>query len=119
MYLKNDIELAQLDYSVIGKNLSIKGELNLPHSLQVFGHITGNIFETEKVHLVIHKTSVIEGEIKVSEIDIFGKVNGSIEAETIVVFHPGSEFNGKINAKNIKIYPGAIVESTMQGQGVL
>ena len=71
--------------------------------------ILNGSFKSSKT-LVIDKDSEFIGDISCVNIEIHGKLQGTILSTGTVTFFPCAQFSGTIKAQDIKIYPGAEIE---------
>lgn len=90
----------------LGPESSIEGTLEFHGTIRLDGKVKGEI-NSENGMLIIGEQAVINADIIVDEIQVYGEVNGRIEAnEKIEVFAPGKVI-GDIYAPIISIDSGA------------
>ena len=92
--------------SVIGNDLSIEGQsitIRCKGSLKVLGNIQGDLHSRQ---LEVGKESVIQGTIAAETVDVFGRVNGAILGNHVVL-HSGAEVEGDIHSNLLSIEQGA------------
>ncbi|QTA78581.1 Putative polymer-forming cytoskeletal bactofilin [Desulfonema limicola] len=90
----------------LGPESSIEGTLEFHGIIRLDGKVKGRII-SENGLVIIGEQAVINADIIVEEVQIYGKVNGRIEAkEKIEVFPPG-RVEGDIYAPVISIDSGA------------
>lgn len=92
--------------TVIGLNVSLKGNLYNKGSIQVNGTIEGEIKSDE--NLTIGETAVVKGPIFAKTIDISGEISGTVEASEQLEITPTGKVYGDIKAKTLIIKQGAI-----------
>lgn len=108
--MEDYIDIKTSEYTVIGKNSLIEGELHLSGTTYIAADIKGKIFMEEKSKLILQKAGTIRGDIVCQDIDLYGSFEGSINSNGIVtIFAPGN-VTGEIIGKDLVIHPGAKVE---------
>lgn len=93
-------------FSVIGGDVTIKGDVEASVDLHVDGRIEGDI---ACASLVQGEASVISGSIKAESARLAGKVEGSIEARDLVVLRT-ARLDGDVHYETLTIEQGAKVE---------
>lgn len=101
------IQLRQQNFSFVGKNSRIKGDLLLEGTTILACHVEGEIQMQKKSSLTVEPESIVKGEIKCHDLDVYGRVQGDIDSTGLVTFHPTSSFRGKIRAQKLVVKPGA------------
>ena len=93
-------------FSVLGSDLSIKGDIKASDDLHVDGTVEGDIACSS---LVQGETSVVTGAIKAETARLAGTVNGSITARELVILR-SAKINGDVFYDALTIEQGAQVE---------
>ena len=93
-------------FSVIGSDVSIKGDVSASADLHVDGAIEGDI---KCSSLVQGETSQINGSIEAESARLSGKVNGSISARELVILK-SARIDGDVHYDALTIEQGAQVE---------
>jgi cytoskeletal protein CcmA (bactofilin family) len=93
-------------FSVIGSDVSIKGDVTASADLHVDGSIEGDI---ACASLVQGETSTITGKIEAQSARLAGKVSGSIRARELVVLR-SARIEGDVSYDALTIEQGAHVE---------
>ena len=93
-------------FSVIGSDVSIKGDVTASADLHVDGSIEGDI---SCASLVQGETSTITGKIEAQSARLAGKVSGSIRARELVVLR-SARIEGDVSYDALTIEQGAHVE---------
>lgn len=101
------IQLRQQDFSFMGKNSKINGELYMKGTTHIACQVEGNIYMQENSELTLDHESVIKGEVHCHNLEVHGDVQGQIISTGLVTFHPTSHFSGKVSAQRLIIKPGA------------
>lgn len=92
--------------SIISFGTKIKGNILSGDVIHIDGAIEGNIACEE---LIIGSRGHVYGQIKAKSLSIYGFLQGSAEAETVIIAK-GARVTGDILHQSIAIEPGAIVE---------
>jgi len=102
--------------TIIGINVTIKGNLYNKGSIQVNGSVEGEVKSDE--NLIIGETAQIKGPVIARIIEISGEVKGLVEATEKLEIHPTGRIYGDINAKTLIIKEGAtfVGKSIMPGE---
>jgi cytoskeletal protein CcmA (bactofilin family) len=106
MFFKKKSKIEDLFTNIITKNTKIEGNISSDENLRIDGQVEGNIKIKGKI--VLGKDSYIKGEISAFQVDISGKVLGSINCEDILVLNSTSNLCGDIFTKKLVIDSGAI-----------
>jgi cytoskeletal protein CcmA (bactofilin family) len=93
-------------FSVIGSDVSIKGDISASADLHVDGTIEGDI---ACASLVQGETSKITGGIQAETARLAGKVSGSIRARELVILR-SAQIEGDVHYEALTIEQGAQVE---------
>ena len=94
--------------SILAQGCRFKGEVEIQGVFRVEGEFEGSIRTPEQ--LVIGKTGVVKGEIKVKNAIIGGRVNGNIIAENKIELQGGSHVEGDIRTRRLVIDEGVFFE---------
>ena len=97
------------DYSFLGINSSLNGNLEFSGPTSISCKINGTITIKDDSNLIIQKSAFIEGDLFGNDIEIFGNFQGTINAIGTLTIRPNANVSGKLVAKNLCIYPGANV----------
>ena len=98
--------------SIIGKGLTLKGEIVCHENLSVEGTIEGNI--TTEQQISGGKNGRIKAEIKAHNVRIEGEVMGSIDADGKVEILTGGSFSGNLSSKKLVIQEGAVLQADVK-----
>ncbi|WP_369026497.1 polymer-forming cytoskeletal protein [Qipengyuania sp. RANM35] len=93
-------------FSVLGSDLSIKGDIKASADLHIDGSVEGDIACSS---LVQGETSTVTGAIKAETARLAGTVNGSITARELVILKT-AKINGDVFYDALTIEQGAQVE---------
>ena len=93
-------------FSVLGTDVTIRGDVEASADLHVDGKVVGNI---ACASLVQGEDSRIEGEIKAETARLSGEVQGTIAVRNLVVLKT-AQINGDVSYDTLTIEQGASVE---------
>jgi cytoskeletal protein CcmA (bactofilin family) len=110
-------EFKKFQYNVLGANSSIRGDLVLTGDAIITSCVEGSIEVRDHGKLVLERGSSIKGKINAIDLEIFGNVDGEIEATGLVAIRSSAFVTGSIKAGRLVIYPGAVVETTATSVG--
>lgn len=106
------MQLDDQNFCFIGKKSKIIGDLILDGPTHISSTIEGNLEVHPDHKLSIEPAGLVTGKIKAGDIDVYGQVEGDINASGTLRIFPCANVSGKISAKNLIIKPGAIVNMT-------
>jgi cytoskeletal protein CcmA (bactofilin family) len=99
--------------TVIGKSVVIKGELTGSEDLFLDGQLEGTITLSSS-RLTIGPNAVINADISVQDIIIFGKVDGNIKATGTIDLRQSAVVTGDILAGRLAIEESAIIKGRVE-----
>jgi len=94
--------------SIIAQGCKFEGKVEVRGTLRVEGEFKGDIATPES--LVIGKTGVVHGKVKVKNAIIGGQLFGNIAAENKIELQSGSHVEGDIKTKRLVIDEGVFFE---------
>ena len=97
--------------TVIGKFLTIDGDIQSDEDVMVEGNVKGRI--ATKGNLVVGASGVIEAEIDTANVEIAGQVFGNIKATGKVEIAEGGRAVGDVKAQRILIADGAVFKGNV------
>ena len=100
-------------FSVIGADVTIKGDLSATTELHVDGMIEGDIACSS---LVQGEASTIDGAVKAESARLAGTLTGSITARELVVLK-SARIKGDVHYEALTIEQGAVVEGSFAPKG--
>jgi len=92
--------------TIIGINVTLKGNLHNKGSIQVNGNIDGEVRSDENI--LIGETATIKGPVIAKKIEISGEVKGLVDASEKLEINSSGRIYGDITAKSLVIKEGAI-----------
>ena len=105
-----NLNISNQTFSLLGKGSKIKGSFNFSGLTKLNSIMEGEIVMDTLDDLSIEKDAIIKGQIKCHNLNLFGNFEGSILASGKVRIYPCSKLKGKINASQIEVHPGALVQ---------
>ena len=114
---KSNFRSARID-TLIGQGTEINGDLVYAGGLHVDGRINGNVVAEEGSSsiLILSEFGHIEGEVKVPNIVINGKIVGDVHGSTRVELAPKSRIKGSVYYNLIEMAIGAEVNGALVHQ---
>ena len=103
--------------TIIGINVTLKGNMKNKGSIQLNGTVEGEIRSDENIN--IGETANIKGPVSAKTIEVSGTIKGLVEATEKLEVNPTGKIVGDINAKTLIIKQGAVFvgKSIMPDQG--
>jgi cytoskeletal protein CcmA (bactofilin family) len=102
-------ELKNLNFNVFGSRCDFKGEFNLRGDTTISSKIEGQINMVDEGKITIEREGEVEGILYCHDLDIFGKLNGHVKANGRVVVRSSADVSGNIQADQLTVYPGAVL----------
>ena len=96
---------AATEVGVIGRGITIRGNLSGQEDLIIEGRVEGTI--SLKNHLTIEGTGIVVADVDVHNLTVNGEVNGNIGASESVVVSGSAKVVGNIRAPRVIIEDGA------------
>ena len=94
------------EQSVIGRSISIKGEISGEEDLIIQGRVDGKI-DLKKNNITVDKSGSIKGDIYGKSITLEGEVEGNLFGEKRIVLQPSGVVRGDMRAPAINLEEGA------------
>jgi cytoskeletal protein CcmA (bactofilin family) len=96
---------ARAVYSVLAPGTRITGSIYSEEDFRIDGSVDGDIICKGKV--IVGEQSVLKGNVKCSNADISGIVEGNIEATELLSLKSQCQIKGDIKTSTLIIEPGA------------
>ena len=96
--------------SVLGESLVVKGQIHSREDLTIEGEVEGTIDMTEH-RLTIAAKGNVRANVMAREVEVFGSIQGNVEALDKVCIRKGASFVGDIHAARIVIEDGGYVKA--------
>src|SRR5690349_8124480 len=92
----------------LDQGTTVTGELQFSGTLRLDGNFHGSIHSGDI--LVVGEHADIHADIRVSEIEVHGRVFGNLEAKRRIVIYPTGRVRGDIQAPVLVINPGGTLD---------
>jgi cytoskeletal protein CcmA (bactofilin family) len=104
--------MATNERSLIGKNITITGDISATEDLVVEGRVTGKI-QLNESRLTVGEEGYAQSHITAREVVICGRVEGQIHATERVELRHTAQVAGDIIAPRLVIHQDAVVKGTV------
>lgn len=105
--MKNDVRSSELS-TILGKGSEFEGKIKVEHTMRVDGKFVGDIVTTDT--LIVGKEGSVNGNVKVKNLVVGGRVSGSAEVTEKIVLESKAEFHGDMKTSRLVIDEGAIFD---------
>jgi cytoskeletal protein CcmA (bactofilin family) len=99
--------------TIIGKDISIEGDIRGREHMVIEGSVKGNI-EMETHNFTLGPAGKVEGEIHACNISISGQMKGNIKTPGKIEITKEADFQGDILAKSIAVENGAFFKGSVE-----
>lgn len=96
--------------NIINSGTQISGDVNSDGDMRIDGTIKGYL--TSKARLVLGPTAIVEGDIRATNIEISGEVNGNIYATELLTIKATAKISGDLVSNKLIIEAGATFNGT-------
>ena len=112
-YSKGSSNKLSNEKTIIGKDVSIEGDICGKEHMVIDGSVKGNI-EMETHNFALGPDGRVEGEIHAQNISISGKMKGNIKTPGKIEITEQAVFQGEILAKSIAVENGAFFKGSVE-----
>ena len=112
-YTKDSGHKLSNEKTVIGKDISIEGNIRGREHMLIDGSVKGNI-EMETHDFTLGPAGKVEGEIHARNISISGQMKGNIKTPGKIEITKEADFQGDILAKSIAVENGAFFKGSVE-----
>jgi cytoskeletal protein CcmA (bactofilin family) len=112
-YAKDASHKLSNEKTVIGKDISIEGNISGREHMVIDGSVKGNI-EMETHNFTLGPAGKVEGEIHACNISISGQMKGNIKTPGKIEITKEADFQGDILAKSIAVENGAFFKGSVE-----
>ena len=95
-------------HAVLGKDVTVTGEIRSREPLTIEGEVEGTIDVAGHL-LTIAPNGNVRASIKAKEIDVLGSLQGNVEGADKIYIRNGARFEGDIQALGIVIEDGGFI----------
>jgi len=106
-----DQEIKKMSETIIGKTLTIEGEVSGTEPLLVMGTVKGKINLKNKVSIA--QEGCLEAGVEASTLDVAGVVRGNVQVSDLLEIKPGGRMEGDIAAPRVLIADGALYKGNI------
>jgi len=99
--------------TVLGKTISIKGELHALEDLTLEGRVDGPVF-CERGSVVLTSSARVTGDIVARDITVFGQFAGQLIATDVVDVRPEATVNAQVASRRFILDDGARFNGRVQ-----
>lgn len=96
---------------VIGRETTIRGEVEGREDLRVEGIIEGTI--RLQAELVVGEAGTVRAEVEAASLTVEGRFDGKVACSELVTLRPGSHSSGVITAPAVVIEEQAVFDGTL------
>lgn len=104
--------MATTERSVIGKNITITGDISATEDLVIEGRVMGQI-QLNESRLTIGEDGYAQSQISAREVVISGRVDGQIVASERVELRHTAQVAGDITAPRLVIHQDAVIKGSV------
>ena len=112
-YSRDSNQEVSNEKTIIGKDISIEGDICGREHLVIDGSVKGNI-EMEAHNFALGPNGRVEGEIHARNICISGQMIGNIKTPGKIEITKEADFRGDIRAKTISVENGAFFKGSVE-----
>lgn len=107
---KNEDVVNVNSVSRISHGTFVKGEVTSPYDIRIDGGFDGKLYSKGKV--VVGENAVVKGEFVCSNLDLFGKFEGTIYVKDTLSLKNGCSVDGSINIRKLFVELGSQLNGT-------
>jgi len=112
-YSKGSSHKLSNEKTIIGKDITIEGDIRGKEHMVIDGSVKGNI-EMETHNFALGPDGRVEGEIHARNISISGQMKGNIKTPGKIEITKEADFQGDIRAKSIAVENGAFFKGSVE-----
>jgi cytoskeletal protein CcmA (bactofilin family) len=98
--------------SVVGKGISLKGEITGSDSLEIAGFVDGNV--TVRGYCLVHENGRVQGRISAHHVIVEGRVDGKIAARKRTELRSRAHVCADVKAESVAMAEGAFFDGRIQ-----
>ena len=96
--------------SRISEGTSVSGEIVSSNDIRVDGRIKGKMCSEGRI--VVGENAFIEGTLVCNDLDLWGKVDGSVYVKNVLSLKGSSSITGELHVRKLQVEMGAAVNGT-------
>ena len=97
---------------VVGREISLSGEISACDTLVVEGTVEASLSDSRTIEIA--ETGIFRGQIEINVAEISGRFEGSLVARTRLIIHSKGNVEGKIRYAEIEIERGGRIAGDVQ-----
>ena len=102
----------QNQYTMIGKSIRIKGEIDASDPVYIYGSVEGSI-NAPAHRVTIGKEGTVKADISAREVVIMGDVCGKVHSDERVEIRSEGSLLGNLSTKRLCVEEGAVLQGTI------
>lgn len=102
--------------AIIGKSVTIKGQIFSHEDLAIDGEVDGSV-QLQEHRLTVGLSGKIHADVSAHEIVVLGSMDGNIQAAEKIDIRKQARITGDIKAARIEAEDGAYLKGTVDTQG--
>lgn len=102
----------QTQYTMIGKSIRIKGEINASDPIYIYGSVEGTI-DASAHRVTVGKEGTVKADINAREVVIMGDVCGKLHSDERVEIRSEGSLLGNLSTKRLCVEEGAVLQGTI------
>ncbi len=99
----------------LGSNVKVRGDVSFSGGLRVDGHVTGDVVVSgvDAGTLTIGDGGYVEGNVRVSHLVVYGRINGNVHATGLVDVRSNALILGDVHYGSVEMAAGAVIRGRM------
>ena len=102
----------QNQYTMIGKSIRIKGEIDASDPIYIYGSVEGSI-NAPAHRVTVGKEGTVKADISAREVVVMGDVCGKLQSEERVEIRSEGSLLGNLETKRLCVEEGAVLQGTI------
>ena len=102
----------QNQYTMIGKSIRIKGEIDASDPIYIYGSVEGSI-NAPAHRVTVGKEGTVKADISAREVVVMGDVCGKLRSEERVEIRSEGSLLGNLETKRLCVEEGAVLQGTI------
>ncbi|OSZ82497.1 hypothetical protein CAP35_04295 [Chitinophagaceae bacterium IBVUCB1] len=92
--------------TMIAQGTTVNGDIESDADMRIDGNIIGHVYC--KARVVLGESGIVQGDLHAANADVFGTVNGNVNAKDTLCLKSKSTINGNIQTAKLQIEPNAV-----------
>jgi cytoskeletal protein CcmA (bactofilin family) len=101
--------------SLLGPNLKVRGDVFFAGGLRIDGHVTGDVVVhgADDGNLTIGAGGYVEGSVRVSNLVVYGHIDGNVHATGLVDVRAHALIRGDMHYGSLEMVAGAVIHGKL------